>query len=139
MNKKLAGVAVVLAVAIAGGLSYQSAQAAKAEEKKRAASVHYLMEGLVAPNNGALKKALNADEPNWKKVSLYAAMLNEAGHCLMDDGRCPDGEWKKGAEILQQQTVEILAKAKEKDLEGAKKALAGLGKGCGTCHKAHKK
>lgn len=139
MNKKFAGIAVVLAVTIAAGMSYQSAQAAKEKEKERAASIHQLMEGLVGPTCGALGKALKAEKTDWEEIGLRAALLNEASFCLMADGRCPSGEWAKGAKTVRGCSKVVLAKVEAKDLDGAKSAFKALTGGCGTCHKKHKK
>ncbi len=131
---------VVAAALIAGiGLSSDDAQAQKKGEK-RPALTKQLMKGLVAPNCGDLKKLLDAETPNWDDVALKAALLNEAGYLLMDDKRCPDGEWAKATELVRQGTADVLAAAEKKDLEGAKKGFAKLtGEGCKTCHTAHKK
>ncbi len=115
------------------------AWAQKTKGKTRAASTKQLMKGVVAANCGDLKKALDAETTDWEVVALKAALLNEAGYFLMDDGRCPDGEWAKGAKTLQECSAVVLAKAEAKDLDGAKAAFAALTAGsCAVCHKAHK-
>lgn len=132
--------AAVLAVAVAGWLALsQSASAQKTKGKTRAASTHQLMEGFVSINCGALKKALDAEQTDWKEVSLRAALLNEAGYLLMDDGRCPDAQWAKAAKALQQHSAALLEKADAQDLEGSKAAFKELtGSGCAVCHEAHR-
>lgn len=140
-KSKLVGAATLVAVVCSFGLLLGSAADKKEKkEKKRVANSHQLMEGFVGPNCSALSKALKAEKIDWKEVSLRAAMLNEGGHCLMDDGRCPDAEWKKGATTVQKCSAVILDLAKKKDLSGAQDAFKVLtAQGCKTCHAKHKK
>ena len=114
-------------------------EAQKTKGKTRAALTKHLMKGLVAANCGALKKDLDASELNWNDITLHAAMLNEAGHLLMDDGRCPDGEWAKAAKALQTQSAAVLAAAEKDDAATAKAAFKDLtAQSCAICHAAHK-
>jgi len=114
-------------------------QAQKTKGKTRAATTKQLMKGLVGANCGDLKKALEADTADFDAIALKAALLNEAGYLLMDDGRCPDGEWAKAAKAIQAHSAAVLEKAEAKDLDGAKAAFAELtANGCAVCHKAHK-
>lgn len=135
-----ANVAGLVVAATAAALFLQGeADAQKTKGKTRPTSTKLLMKGLVAANCGDLKKALDAKEVNWDDVILKASLLNESGYLLMDDGRCPDGEWAKAAKALQAQSAEVLAKADAKDLEGAKTAFGELTKSsCAVCHAAHK-
>ncbi|GAB4153931.1 MAG: hypothetical protein Tsb009_30450 [Planctomycetaceae bacterium] len=142
--KRWTGMGVVAAaVACAGLLLGTTASAEKGKpgkKKKRAASVEQLMEGVVVVHCKALGKELNSEKPNWKHVKLHAAMLNESGHNLMDDGRCPSKEWAAASKILQKCSVVIIDHAKKEDLAGAKSAFKVLTtKGCAACHKKHKK
>ena len=131
--------------AIIVGLGWVIFNAANAHDdhhkgKTRAASAEQLMEGLVNPNCKSLAKQLKADEPNWKKVRLYAAMMNESGYVLMDDKRCPDKIWAGASKAMQKHSVTIMEKAKAKDAEGVNAAFKLLTtEGCGACHKKHKK
>jgi cytochrome c556 len=140
-KSKLVGVATLVAVVCCFGLLLSSAADKKGgKEKKRSASTKQLMKGLVGFNCGALSKALKAKETDWDEVALRAAMLNEGGHCLMDDGRCPDGDWSTGAKTVQKCSAVILDLAAKKDLSGAQDAFKVLtSKGCKTCHAKHKK
>lgn len=116
------------------------AQAQKTKGKTRAALTKQLMKGIVGSNCGELKKALDADLPNWDDIALRAALLNESGHFLMDDGRCPDGDWANAAKALQGQSAAILAAAEKMDARAAKDAFGKLtSEACAVCHKAHKK
>ncbi len=110
--------------------------------KTRAAMTKQLMAGLVRPNCGALGKGLKggpADDEAWEKLATNAALLNEAGHVLMADGRCPDGDWAGAAKTLQQCSAVVLEKIAEKDAAGAQNAFKALTQSCAACHKAHKK
>lgn len=128
------------ALAAIVGIGLQTVDAQIKKGKTRAASTKQLMKGVVAVNCGALKKALDAETVDWDDVALRAAVLNESGYGLMDDGRCPDGDWAKGAKAMQSATVEILTAAESKDIAAAKAAFAKVtGEGCASCHKAHKK
>jgi hypothetical protein len=100
------------------------------------------MEGLVGPHCGALGEAVKqapADDGAWEKLAVSAALLNEAGHFLMDDGRCPDGEWAKASEMLRTGSAAVHAKIEAKDHAGMSEAFGQVGASCATCHKAHKK
>ena len=122
-----------------GGLLLDSAFAQKVKGKTRAALTKQLMKGLVQPNCAAVGNALKAESPDWDAIVLHSALLNEAGYLLMDDGRCPDGEWAKAAKRIQSASEELLAKAEAKDRAGAEAAFKALtSEGCAVCHKAHK-
>jgi uncharacterized glyoxalase superfamily protein PhnB len=113
--------------------------AQKTKGKTRAALTKHLMKGLVAANCGAAKKDLEAEAINWDDLTLHAALLNEGGYILMDDGRCPDGEWAKAAKALQAQSATLLAAAEKKDTDAAKAAFKDLtAQSCAICHAAHK-
>lgn len=129
--------ATMIVVACAVLVNFHSLKAtAQKKGKTREATTKQLMKGLVAANCGALKKALDAGEAD--KAALCAAMLNEAGHILMADDRCPSGDWASGAETLQGCSKVVLAKLKAKDIAGAQAAFKALTGGCAACHKAHK-
>lgn len=137
-NVRLVGIGVLLVAVASVGLLFDSASAQK-KGKTREATTHQLMKGFVSVNCGALGKALKAEKTDWDEIALRAALLNEAGHILMADGRCPDGDWAKGAKTVQGCSKVLLAKVEEKDLEGAKSAFGALTKGgCAVCHKAHR-
>lgn len=132
---------VLLASLLVGGFVIaERVEAQKTKGKTRAALTKQLMKGLVSANCGAVKKDLDAAEINWDDVTLHAALLNESGYVLMDDGRCPDGEWAKAAKALQATSATLLAAAETKDAAAAKAAFADLtGQSCKVCHTAHKK
>ncbi len=139
-NRRLAG--MVVATCAVAGIALWSAdvQAQKTKGKTRAAQTKQLMKGIVVVNCGDLKKALDAESPNWDDVALKAAVLNEAGYFLMDDGRCPDGDWAGAAKAVQNHSAAVLMAAEKTDAAAAKEAFGKLtAEGCGACHKAHKK
>ncbi|TXT32332.1 MAG: hypothetical protein FD138_2077 [Planctomycetota bacterium] len=131
---------ILVASLLVGGFAIaERVEAQKTKGKTRAASTKLLMKGLVSANCGAVKKDLDAAEINWDDVTLHAALLNESGYILMDDGRCPDGEWAKSAKGLQSTSAALLAAAEKKDAAAAKAAFADLtAQSCKVCHAAHK-
>lgn len=139
-NVRLAALLVVVGVLAGLALFTDDAQAQKTKGKTRPALTKQIMKGLVASNCGDLKKLLDAETPNWEDIALKAALLNEAGYLLMDDGRCPDGEWANATKAVKEATADVLAAAENKDAEAARKGFAKLtGEGCKVCHTAHKK
>lgn len=138
-NVKCTLVAMLGLAVIAGTISTHATRADEGKGKSREATHHQLMEGLVGPQCQSLGKELKADNVDWKKVALHAALLNECGHLLMADGRCPDADWKQGATTMQECSKVLLAKVKDKDVEGAQQAFQALTSGgCKTCHAKHK-
>jgi cytochrome c556 len=109
----------------------------------RFANVHALMAGINQPNCGAIGKAIKGDGPAddkaWQTLLMQAALLNEAGHILMQNERCPDAVWSNAASSLRKASHKVALAAKGQDLAGVKKAFGDLTKSCGACHKAHKK
>jgi len=139
MKKLLAAVALAL---IAVVLTTVNTNAQVKKGKTRLASTRHLMAGLVKPTCAGLGEALKqapADDKGWDELALKAAVLNEAGHLLMDDGRCPDGVWAGAAKTLREGSAEVLAKIEAKDHAAAQAAFQSVTKSCGECHKAHKK
>ena len=132
---------MLAAAALAGvALCAGDLWAQKVKGKTRPATTKQLMKGLVAPNCGDVKKLLEDKEVKWEDVAVKAAVLNEAGHLLMEDGRCPDGDWAGAAKAVQEATSALLTAAEKSDAEGANAAFKKLtGEGCAGCHKAHKK
>jgi cytochrome c556 len=139
-NFRLAGWSIVGCVVVTLALVAGNAEAQKTKGKTRAALTKQLMKGFVAANCGELGKLLKAEPTNWDEVALKAALLNEAGYILMDDGRCPDGDWAGAAKAIQGASAEVLAAAEKKDLEATNAAFKKLTtEGCAACHKVHKK
>jgi cytochrome c556 len=113
------------------------------ELSDRPAAIADLMAGINKPNCGALGAALKdsgpADDEQWHAVARQAALLNEAGHLLMQEGRCPDAAWKNACAALRENASKVVAYAGEKKLDEARSAFKGVTDACGACHKAHRK
>jgi hypothetical protein len=86
-----------------------------------------------------LLKTEPTDDKTWDIVACHAACLNEMGHLLMDDGRCPDAAWAGAAKNLRDGSAAVLAAAEKKDVEAARTAFKTVTDGCAGCHKAHRK
>lgn len=137
--KRIVSIIVSLCVVMA---VVMQATAQVKQGKTRPAKTKQLMKGLVAANCGALGEALKsdpADDKAWEDLALKAALLNEASYILMDDGRCPDGDWENAAMKLREGSETVLAKVEARDLAGAQESFKALTQACGACHKAHKK
>jgi hypothetical protein len=52
--------------------------------------------------------------------------LNEAGHLLMEDGRCPDKDWAAATKTLRECSSVVLAKIADKDAEGSQRPIGDL-------------
>ncbi len=97
-----------------------------------------LMGKVVQPNCKAIGDGLKADEINWEALHANAELLNECGHILMADKRCPDGTWAGATKTLKECSAVLLTKIEAKDAEGAQGAFKAMTGSCGACHKAHK-
>jgi hypothetical protein len=134
-------VCVVLALAAVAWLSAASNAQIK-KGKSRPALTKHLMSGLVKPNCAGLGDALKqppADDKAWDELATKAALLNEAGYLLMDDGRCPDAVWAGAAKALREASADVLSQIDAKDHAATQTAFQGVTKACAECHKAHKK
>ena len=110
--------------------------------KTRAATTKQIMSGLIQSNCAALGKGTAeapTDDKGWAALATNAALLNEASYLLMDDGRCPDGDWANAATVLRNASAAVLAKVEAKDAAGAAAEFKKLTQSCADCHKAHKK
>ena len=117
---------------------------ASAEDKKgpeRVARVKDIMAGIHRVHCGAIGKALKGDldEKGWEKIIVHAAMMNESGHILMQNNRCPDGVWAKAAGVLREGAAGVVAAAKSQDKDAASAAFKKMTSSCKSCHKAHRK
>jgi hypothetical protein len=138
MKKLLVGGIVLVMVAV---LSVNGVAQVK-KGKTRLMQTRQLMGGLVRPSCAGIGeglKAVPADDKAWVELATKAALLNEASYVLIDDGRCPDGEWANAAKALREGSAEVLAKLEAKDTAGAEQALKTMTQACAACHKAHKK
>ena len=110
--------------------------------KTRKAATKYLMRGVIKPHCsdlGKLLKAGPADDKAWDTAACHASCLNEMGHVLMADGRCPDAVWAGASKKVQECSGVILEAIKKKDLEGARSAFKVFTAQCKACHTKHKK
>lgn len=110
--------------------------------KERAALTKQIMGGLVQPNCAALGKGLKEEkieDEAWAKLATNAALLNEAGYLLMDDGRCPDADWANATKTLRECSAVLLKAIESKDAKAGQGAFEAMTKACAACHKAHKK
>ncbi|MBM3998687.1 MAG: hypothetical protein FJ297_03920 [Planctomycetes bacterium] len=138
MKKQLLVAVTLVAVFVVSMVA--SAQVKKG--KTRAALTKQIMGGIMRPNCAALGEGLKtapADDKGWAALATNAAVLNEVSYIVMDDGRCPDGDWANAATTLRECSAAVLAKIEAKDLEGASAAFKTLTGACAACHKAHKK
>ena len=87
----------------------------------------------------AIKGDGPADDKAWQTLLTQAALLNEAGHLLMQNERCPDVVWSNAASSLRSASRQVALAARGQNLVDVKKAFGDLTKACGSCHKAHKK
>jgi cytochrome c556 len=130
-----------LALAVVAGASF-AVQAQVKKGKTRAALTKQIMSGIVQANCAALGKGTKdapTDDKGWEALATNAALLNEASYLLMDDGRCPDGDWAGAAKALRAGSEAMLAQIEAKDAAGAAAAFKGVTDSCAACHKAHKK
>ena len=137
--KKLLLIGVpVLLVGFAVSLTIGLAEGQITKGKSRPLQTKTLMGHVVKPNCGGIGEGLKADEIDWATLQAKAELLNECGHILMADGRCPDKDWADAAKTLQECSGVLLEKVADKDAEGAKGAFQALTKACAACHSKHK-
>lgn len=130
-----AAMLALLGVAFLSDVSF----AQKTKGKTRELTTKQMMKGLVQVNCAALGAALKEKEVNWDDISLKAALLNEAGYLLMDDGRCPDKDWAGAAKAIRDSSKQLLEAAAKKELEPVQQAFKTLTtEGCAACHKVHR-
>lgn len=110
--------------------------------KTRPLTTKQLMGALVKPHCsdlGAALKSPPSDDKGWSELATKAALLNEASHILMADGRCPDAVWAGATKALGEGSIAVLEKIEAKDAAGAQEAFKAVTGSCATCHKEHKK
>ena len=124
-------------------LSVDAAVAQKVKGKSRPAATKQLMKGIMQPNCAGLGASLKdngpADDDAWSLAQTQAACLNEMSYLLMDDGRCPDGDWANAAKTLREGSEATLKALEKKDLAAAQAAFKQTTTACAACHKVHKK
>lgn len=117
--------------------------AQKAEDgPPRVAPVRFLMSGINNPNCAAIAELLKEEGPkddkSWEQVAVHASVLNEAGHLLMQNNRCPDKIWADATGQLRNGAAAVYDAAMKKDLAAAREAFKTTTASCGACHAAHK-
>lgn len=138
MKQRLCIAALALAVMTASLVLPGNAQK---KGKHRPLTSSQLMAGLVKPQLVVLQEGLKkapADEDAWKKLAAAAALLNESGHIMMADERCPDEVWKQACRIMEEGTQKTLKLIEKKDAEGALESIGGITASCKHCHTEHK-
>ena len=83
--------------------------------KTRPMKTKHLMKGLNGPCCGGIGEGLKAgpaDDKAWDDLIMKAALLNESSYILMEDGRCPDGEWAKAATTLREESAYLAGQAR---------------------------
>lgn len=119
------------------------AAAQVAQGKTRPLQTKTWMKTVNGPQCSALGKAIKAgpaDDKAWAEITGYAQMLDEAGHVLMADGRCPDKVWADASKQLREGAEAVLKAAAAKNATDAQAAFSGsVLASCKACHAAHKK
>jgi cytochrome c556 len=132
--------AMALAVLLVFGGGPTSAQVKKG--KTQLLETKNWMKGVNGPHCTSLKKLLDAgpsDEKTWSEAAQHAQILNESGHVLMADGRCPDKVWADAAKQLREGSAAVMTAIDARNTAGAQAAFGEMVQACGSCHKAHKK
>ena len=118
-----------------------SAQVKKGKE--RVLQTKNWMSGVNLPHCSALGEMLKAgisEEKAWSEAVQHAEVLNESGHVLMTDSRCPDKVWADAATQLRDGSAAMIAALGAKNSTDAKSAFEGqVLKACSNCHAVHKK
>lgn len=86
-----------------------------------------------------LKEPGPADGKAWEMAAQHAQVLNEAGHVLMADGRCPDATWLNAAKDLREGSEAVLKAVEAKNAAEARTAFKTVLNACQGCHSAHRK
>jgi cytochrome c556 len=131
------------AVVIVGDLLVlgASVSAQVKQGKTRPLETKLWMKGVNGPHCSALKKVLDAgpaDDEAWSTAMQHAQILNEAGHVLMADGRCPDAVWADASKQLRESSDAVLEAIAARNVAEARSSFQGVLGSCKTCHGAHK-
>ena len=139
-GKRFAIVAALVAVA---ALLVAQIPAQVKAGKERPLLTKSWMAGVNQPHCARLGEILKAGpstEAEWAEAARHAEILNESGHVLMADSRCPDKAWADASTQLREGAAAVLTAIEAKNASSAQEAFSGqLLKSCGSCHKAHKK
>lgn len=120
-----------------------STQAGADDKPERVAEVKHIMEGIHKVHCGPAVELTKGDGPTddkgWAELEMHAALMNESGHLLMENNRCPGAEWAKACATLQAGAAGVVEAAKAKDLAAAATAAQKMTVSCKMCHKVYKK
>ena len=117
---------------------------ARSEDQKkepRIARVSDIMSGIHKPAMKAVRSVSEKTpetDKDWEKVRLGAALLNESGHLLMQNKRCPDGVWAGSCADLRASTADLALAVEAKNLESARTAIDKIATSCKSCHAKHR-
>ena len=137
-NKLLLTAVTVIGALLVLGVSV-SAQVKQG--KTRPLETKLWMKGVNGPHCSALKKILDADPADaeaWLVAAQHAQILNEAGHVLMADGRCPDAVWANASKQLREGSDSVLKAIEARNVTEARASFGNVLGACKTCHTAHK-
>jgi hypothetical protein len=127
---------------IGGGRALAEDAKPAATPQPRVATIKFIMSGIHNPHCSALGTLLKGEGPKddkaWAEVALHAALLNESGHLLVENNRCPDGVWADAAAKLRDGTAGVFVAAGKKELKAAQDSFAAVGAACAACHAKHK-
>ena len=129
----------VLATLIA--MTTAATSAPSRRDATRLATLENVMTGMVHPNILAIEEASKngkADARTWKTLATNAALLNEAGHLLVDDGRSQGKEWDSSADDLRKATAAMLVPMKTHDMNGVANELKAVSAACARCHASYR-
>lgn len=131
---------MVVPLAIGGANAF--AADAPAASPDRIVSIRHIMAGIHAPNCGGIAEMLKGEGPKddkaWDTLAMHAGLLNESGHLLMENKRCPDAVWAEATAQLRRGSLAVHAAAGKHDLNAAKDAFKEVTASCGACHAKHK-
>lgn len=129
----------VLATLIATTMAATSAHSRR--DATRVATIENVMTGMVHPNILAIEEASKketVDAKTWKALATSAALLNEAGHLLVDDERSQGKEWDSSADDLRKATAAMLIPMKAHDRNGVANELKAVSAACARCHATYR-
>lgn len=132
---------VLFALAVVTACAGTLAIAQVKQGKSRPARTSHLMKAAIKPNCDALKKATEvapADERAWKSLAASAAVINEIGYSLLEDGRSPDQKWADACKQMLVGSADVIKACEAKDASALKVAFGTTMKSCKPCHDAHK-
>jgi cytochrome c556 len=110
--------------------------------KTRPLETKQWMKAVNGPHCSALGKLLKegpAGDEGWAMAAQHAQLLNESGHVLMADGRCPDAVWADACKQLRENSESVLKAVDARNTAEAQTAFQGILGACKTCHSAHRK